>query len=65
MIIGQRDESVEDKNKRHIKEMEEDIEGWKGELEYAKKKCDKKYETYCVAMITICKNTIAELKNFL
>lgn len=64
MVIGQREEILIEKNKRHIEEMKEDIKGWKNELEYAKNKCDSEYEAYCVAMINICENTIAQLNNF-
>ena len=64
MIIGQRNESVEEKNKRHIKEMVEEIEGWKNELDFAKKKCDENYKDYCITMIKICENTITSLEDF-
>ena len=61
MIVGQRDETLEDKYLHHIKEMEIDIKGWKKELAFAKKKSDKIYECYCITMIKICKNTILSL----
>lgn len=64
MVIGQRGETVVEKNKCHIEEMKEDIKGWRNELEYAKNKCDGEYEVYCVAMINICENTIAQLKRY-
>lgn len=64
MVVGKREETLQEKNLRHIKEMEEDIEGWKNELDFAKKREDKMYEKYCKMMIQICQNTIDELKKF-
>lgn len=64
MVVGQRGESLQEKNLRHIKEMETDIEGWKRELDLAKEMSDKMYEDYCTIMIQICKNTIIYLEEF-
>lgn len=36
MVVGKRSETLKEKNRRHINEMEADIEGWKNELEFAK-----------------------------
>lgn len=63
MVVGQREESIEAKNQRHIKEMKADIEGWENELDYAIKKNDTKYANYCKYMRSICLNTLAELEN--
>lgn len=62
MVVGNRTETIEEKNKRHIKEILQDISAWEKELEYAKNKSDKKYETYCEAILCICENTLNELK---
>lgn len=64
MVVGHRDETLQEKNLRHMKEMEVDIEGWKKELEFAKKISDKMYENYCMIMIQICENTISRLEEF-
>ena len=64
MVVGERSETLQEKNRRHINEMEADIESWKNELEFARKNADKMYEEYCVMMIEICKNTITNLKEF-
>lgn len=64
MVVGQRDETLQEKNFRHIKEMEADIEGWKRELDLAMEISDKVYEDYCTIMIQICENTIFRLKEF-
>lgn len=64
VIVGERGETLQEKNIRHIKEMELDIEGWKNELDYSKKVANKMYEDYCLMMIAICENTISSLKRF-
>ena len=64
MVIGQREETVEAKNMRHIKEMKRDIDAWMYELEFARKKSDKIYEDYCTTMIKICENTVNSLEEF-
>lgn len=64
MVVGQRDETIEEKTIRHYKEMKNDIEGWENELQIAKKLQDKKYEKFCVEMIQICENTILHLEKF-
>lgn len=64
MVVGQRNETVEEKTIRHIKEMETEIEGWKNELDFAKKKCNKIHEDYCITRIKICENTIIKLEEF-
>lgn len=64
MVVGQRDETLQEKNLRHIKEMKIDIEAWKNELNFARKKSDKTYEKYCITLIKICENTITNLEDF-
>lgn len=64
MVVGDKNETLEEKNSRHIKEMESDIKGWKYESEHAKKMLDNTYEKYCEIMIKICENTIRELQAF-
>lgn len=63
MVVGDRQETMLEKNRRHIKEMKEDISGWTDELDYAKKKQDVKYEQFCCEMLEICKNTVEQLEN--
>ena len=58
MIIGKRDESSEEKTKRHIKECEDDKIGWEYELEHAIKTNNVEYEKHCKAMIQIMTNTL-------
>jgi len=62
MVVGDRKETIEEKNKRHIKEISQDIIAWEKELEYAKNKRIRKYEVYCDAMLSVCENTLKELK---
>lgn len=62
MIIGKRDETLQEKNLRHITEMRADIQGWESELDYAKEKSDEMYEKYCYEMIIICQNTLSRLE---
>lgn len=64
MVVGQRGETLQEKNFRHINEMKTDIEGWKRELDLAKEISDKVYEEYCTVMIQICTNTIICLEEF-
>lgn len=64
MVIGTGNETVEEKNNRHIDEMLVDIEGWKNELIFAQNHNDKNYENYCNMMIQICENTLNQLKEF-
>ncbi len=44
MIVGKREERVEDKRLRHIKETKEDKEGWQRELKYVIESKDSKLE---------------------
>lgn len=64
MIAGKREETVEDKRLRHIKEIKEDKEGWKRELQYAIENEDAKLEKYCRVMIKIMDNTLVELEKY-
>lgn len=63
MVVGDRSETLLEKNLRHIKELEKDIDGWKNELEYAKKDVNEQYEQFCKAMIEICQNTLDSLQS--
>lgn len=64
MVVGKREESVEEKRVRHIKEMTEMEAGWERELLYAVGHEDSKYEKYCRFMIQVCKNTLSSLKKY-
>ena len=57
MVVGKREETLQEKNLRHIKEMEEDIEGWKNELDFAKK--TREY----VKFLHICEFSFVILKD--
>lgn len=62
MIVGERHESIETKNKRHIQEMENDITEWNNELNYALDEQNEEYGDYCRTMISICNNTLSQLE---
>ena len=69
MIVGIRNESIEDKLKRHKKEAEDSIEAWKNELEFAQNKGNDaeyvRYQAYCEFMIKTWENTLKELEKLL
>lgn len=64
MYLPDDTEGLEDKRKRHIKESEEQIDGWKRELEFSIKRNDLKYKEFCEMMISIWENTLTKLNNF-
>lgn len=64
MIVGSREESVEEKRKRHMKEMKDENEGWRRELENAIKRNDNKFAEYCKLMIDITENTYNALEKY-
>lgn len=64
MYLPDETETLEEKRQRHIKESEEDIDGWKGELEFAIKHNDLKHREFCEMMISIWENTLEKLKAF-
>lgn len=64
MIAGTR-ESVIEKTQKHIHEAQETIDGWKNELEIAKRKKDEKYKRYCEVMIQIFEEELQRLQNAL
>jgi hypothetical protein len=63
MIVGEHSEPIPEKIRRHIKEMQADIEGWRNESMYAVQHDNKEYEEYCRIMIDICNNTLTQLEN--
>ena len=65
MIVGKREEPFYDKVKRHIKECEEEKNGWEKEFQYAIKTNDESYKNYCNFMIKTLDNTIYELNKYL
>lgn len=65
MIVGSRDETIEEKRIRHMREAREQIEGWSKEMLFAKEKSDSSYEKYCELMIQILKNTIKNIEEFI
>jgi hypothetical protein len=64
MKVGERGERVEEKRKRHIKEAEDDINGWERELQFAIEYKDAKYEKYCKFMISVWKKTLVSLEKY-
>lgn len=64
MTIGEREESIEEKVKRHTKEAEAKIDGWNRELQYAINQKDSQYQSYCEFMIKIWNNTLEQLNNY-
>lgn len=64
MTVGERGESIEEKRKRHIKESQDQIDGWKNELQYAISHKDIQYEKYCEFMIKVWENTLEKLNEF-
>lgn len=64
MIVGERSETIEEKTIRHYEEIQNEYEGWKRELNYARKEKNNEYEDFCMLMIEICENTISNLRDF-
>ena len=64
MTIGNREESVEEKRKRHIKEAQTQIVGWKNELQYAIDRKNIDYKKYCNFMIKSWENTLKQLNEY-
>ena len=64
MTIGEREESIEEKVKRHTKEAEAKIDDWNSELQYAINHKDSKDEAYCELMIKIWNNTLEQLNKY-
>lgn len=69
MIVGIRNESIEEKLKRHKKESEDSIKAWENELEFAQSQGNDekyvRYQAYCEFMIRTWENTLAELDKLL
>lgn len=47
---------------RHLKEIENNLEGWQAELCRSLLQKDRKYQAYCETWISICKNTAEMLE---
>lgn len=62
MIIGNREESLEQKKERHIKETLEEKSGWENELEFAQKTGNSEYEEFCNMRIKIADFVLECLK---
>ncbi len=62
MIVGKRTEPAEERDKRHIEEIQKELECLQNELESARKKGDKKHEEWCITKIQIDKNTLKNLE---
>lgn len=69
MIVGIRNESIENEIRRHKSEAEENLKAWKKELKFAQSKGDDieyiKYKKYCEIMIKMWENTLKELDELL
>lgn len=64
MVAGNRVETLEENNRRHIKEIMQDTLSWKRELKYATESGKADYFKYCKFMLRVCKGTLKELKSF-